>query len=138
MTTVTLADGTQYPIPTGQPGTWPWAREASLISVAYQQAGDYTNALSWRKEYERRSAAYNQIGAGADMEAIIDAGSWLDGPREIVAYLATKVSQIIDGAAQIPSVLVDTAKWVPIIALGVLGVVALGFHKGTLRGRFGR
>lgn len=133
LTTVILSDGSVYPIPTGAKGTWPWAREASLISVAYQQAGDYANALRWRKEYEARAAAYNAIEAGADMEAVVTAGSWLDGPAAIVAYLAAKASEIIDAAAKVPAAAVSLAMWIPIVVLGALAVLAIGFNKKSLR-----
>lgn len=137
MTTVTLADGTQYPIPTGAPGSYPWVREASLISVAYQQAQDYGNALKWRKEYERRAAAWNAVEAGADMEAIISAGSWLDGPAMIVSYLAKTTQELIDAAAKVPHVALGVVSWVPWLVLGGLVVLGLGLHKGNIRARIG-
>lgn len=133
MTTVTLATGELMPIETGPPGTWRWAREASLISVAYQQAGNYGAALQWRKEFERRVIAYNQIEAGADMEAIISAGSWLDGPAMIVSYLAKTASTIIDAAAKVPQVALDWAGWVPWLIVAGVATIAFGFHKRALR-----
>lgn len=135
MTVVTLADGSLYPIPTGRPGTWAWAREASLISVAYQQAGNFTAALQWRKEFERRASAYNAIESGADMEAIIRAGSWLDGPASIVAYLAGKATDIVDAAAKVPAVALGLVQWLPWLLIAGLAVAAVGFKRGGLRVR---
>lgn len=133
MTQVTLADGTLYTVPTGAPGTWPWAREASLIAVAYKQANDFANAYQWEVEFSRRAAAVNAIAAGSDSEAILAAGSWMDGPAAIVAFLGKTVSDLENRADQLVGAGVNVVNWVPVAVLGLLVVIALGFGKKQLR-----
>jgi len=133
MTMVQTADGGSFEIPTGALGTWPWAREASLIAVSYQQAGDLTNAYRWAREFERRNVAYNALQAGADYDDIIASTSWLDGPQQILAYLAQKAKDIFDAAADLPRAAVNLAQLLPWLVIGGLIVVGVGFSKGSLR-----
>lgn len=132
MTTVQLADGSLYPIPTGAPGSWPWVREASLIAVSYQQAPDMAKAVEWRQEYERRLAVYQRAQAGEDLQMILNAGSWLDGPTKIVAALARTANDILRLAVAIPQTVVNWGRWLPWLVAGALVVVGLGLHRKSI------
>jgi hypothetical protein len=134
MTTVTLADGSKYPIPTGAPGTAAWAREASLIAVAYRQAGDFANADKWQREYGKRWAAYLRVQQGEDLQAVIRAGSWLDGPAAILAYLAKTVKDITDVAVGAGRAVVDWGRWLPWLVGGGLIVLGIAVYQGTIPG----
>lgn len=134
-TRVTTADGGVYDIPTGTPGSFAWAREASLIAVAYEQAGEPANAYIWAREYEKRVGAWNQIQAGADLQAIIGAGSWLEGPQTIYARLAATVGALLQAFGQAAGGVASWTQWLPWLIGGALVVIGLGFNRGTLRVR---
>ena len=132
MTTVRLADGSSYEIPTGAPGSFAWAREASLISVAYQQAGDTASALAWRREYEKRLVAWRSVEDGRDAQSVVEAGSWIDGPRNIMLRvgqtmesLLRAMEQAAKGVGAIPSV-------VPILAIGLLVVAGIVASRSSV------
>lgn len=131
-TTVTLRDGTSYIIPGGEPFTWAWARQASLIAVAYRQVGDTANAEIWDREYNRRATAYSMIEAGRDKAEVI-AQFWKDllvAPLRIAADIGNAV---IDTAGRAADTVFDWAKALPVILLVALVVVGVGFYRGSLR-----
>ena len=135
MTTVRLANGATYPIPTGAPGSFAWVREAALISVAYQQADDPVNAMAWRREYEKRLVAWRSIEDGRDAESVIKAGSWIQGPQNIVLAAGRTLDTLLQafeaaarGIGAIPSVL-------PILAVGLLVVAGIVANRTSVQVR---
>lgn len=120
-TIVQTKDGA-YEIPTGERGTQRWAREASLIAVAYRQAGDYRNADKWQQEYQRRKAIADQVDAGKDLKDIIDASQPdLLAPVRIVA---DTVGALADSLQKIAKGVGDTGEKLPLyIGALVVGVI---------------
>lgn len=70
-TLVVLKDGSTYSIPSGARGSYPWVRQASLISVAYGQIGDAENKAKWAKEHLRRNAIWNALQSGKDALSVV-------------------------------------------------------------------
>lgn len=131
-TTVNLADGTSYLIPSGPWGSFTWVRQANLVSVAYRQIGDTGNAERWAVEWQRRTRIWENLQAGADQAAVIvqfgkDA---LTAPLKIAADVG-KVAIKTGGA--VVTAATTTLSMLPLLLLGLLVVVGVGLHKGSIR-----
>lgn len=137
-TTVVLADGTTYVIPSGTPGSWPWAIQASKIAVAYQQLGDPGKALAWQREYAKRKLVFDSVEGGRDIQAVIDElggwGAFLLAPFEL-AYDFTK--GLIESLRDLAQAGIKIVNWTPIVAAGIVVVLGIGLYKGSLGYRKG-
>lgn len=100
LTTVRLADGTTYQIPGGEYGTAPWARQASLIAVAYRQIGDTAKADEWGRIAERRNLIWRTIESGKDkLEVLTQFGRDLIAAPVLIAADIGRLSALVILAA---------------------------------------
>lgn len=130
-TTVELADGSSYTIPTGEPGSWAWARQANLVSVAYRQLGAVAEAATWATEYDRRAAIYNYIEEGADRNAVL-----LQFGKDLLTA-PVKILQDIGGAVlstggSLVSTVTGTLALVPVLLVGGVALLLILASKGQL------
>lgn len=127
-TTVTTADGSTFTIPSGDYGTYPWVRQASLIAKAYRDIGDTGNAQKWGAEYQRRLAIWDALESGKDYAAVIAqfGADLLTAPIKIAADVGS-------AAIGVGSTAVATVKWIPLLVIGALVVLGIGFSKGSIR-----
>lgn len=128
-TTVQLANGSSYTIPTGDPGTWAWARQASLISVAYKQLGATQEAAAWSQEYDRRATIYNAIESGRDRAEVIQqfAADLLTAPVKILQQIGGAVLSV---GGSVVKTATNTLALVPLLLIGGLAVLVIIAAKG--------
>jgi len=130
-TTVELADGSTYTIPTGEPGSFTWARQANLVSVAYRQLGATEEAAAWAAEWDRRSEIYNRIQAGQDRAMVL---------AQFVKDLLTapfKILQDIGGAVlttggSLVRTATSTLALVPVVLVAGVALLLILASKGQL------
>jgi len=130
-TTVQLANGSTYTIPTGALGSWAWARQANLISVAYRQLGRPDLAATWAAEYDRRAAVYNAIESGRDRADVLAqfGKDLLTAPIKILQDIGNAVVTV--GGSVVKSA-TTTLALVPLVLLAGLGVLVILAAKGQL------
>lgn len=126
-TTVQLADGTAYQIPSGDEGSYPWVRQAALIRDAYQQLGDGADAARWDQEYQQRNSAWNAAQLAGSWAAVLAQGAWdfILAPVRIVADLSGGVATIGQSA-------LNLAKVLPLVAIGLVVVAGIAAYRGDL------
>lgn len=131
-TTVQLADGTSYVIPSGVVGTFAWVRQANLLSVAYQQLGDPNRSTQWQLEYQKRLNLWYQAQEQEDQAMLLAASvpDWMLAPVKIVKTLAGWIEETGRTAQTL-------ALSLPVVALAALLVIGVGFNKKQLRVRHG-
>lgn len=130
-TTVQLANGSSYTIPTGDVGTWAWARQANLVSVAYRQLGETQASDTWAAEFDRRAAVYNAIESGRDRAEVL---------RQFGADLLTapvKILQDIGGAVlsvggSVVQTGLSTLSLLPLVVVGGVALLLILASKGQL------
>jgi len=130
-TTVQLANGSTYTIPTGDVGTWAWARQANLVSVAYRQLGATEESDAWAAESDRRAAVYNWIQSGRDQADVF---------RQFGADLLTapvKILQDIGGAVltvggSVVKTGLGTLALLPVVIVGGVALLLILASKGQL------
>jgi hypothetical protein len=130
-TTVQLADGSTYTIPTGAWGSWPWARQANLVSVAYQQLGQAALGAEWAKQFDARAAVYNAIEAGKDRDAVL-----LQFGKDLLTA-PLKILQDIGGAVltvggSVVKTATTTLALVPLVLIAGVAVLVILTAKGQL------
>lgn len=130
-TTVQLENGASYTIPTGEPGSWPWARQANLISVAYRQLGEGDLAAKWATEFDRRSAIYNGIQAGRDRAVVLAqfAQDLLTAPVKILQDIGGAVLTV---GGSVVKTATTTLALLPIVVVGGLAALLILAKQGTL------
>lgn len=131
-TTVVLATGKTYTIPAGEPGTYVWVRQASLISVAYSQIGDVAKAAKWKVEHQKRARIWNAIEAGQDRAAVWRqfGADLLLAPGRILADIGKEALDL----AKTPKALLEAlAKLLPLLLVAAVVVIGIGFYKGTIK-----
>jgi hypothetical protein len=130
-TTVQLADGSSYTIPTGEPGSWAWARQANLISVAYRQLGQAELSATWAAEYDRRAAVYNAIEGGRDRAEVLAqfAEDLLTAPVKILQDVGGAVLSV---GGSVVRTATTTLALVPVLLIAGLGVLVILAAKGQL------
>lgn len=133
-TIVQTKDG-PYTIPTGERGSFAWAREASLIAKAYRDADNYRDADRWQREYERRLLIWQQVAAGRDLDDIIAAAEPdLLAPVRIVSDLVGKVAEATGNVAEAAGKTALTiADVLPYAIGGVVLVLVIVASKGNLK-----
>jgi len=132
-TTVQLATGSSYTIPTGEWGSWAWARQANLISVAYKQLGQAALSQEWAKQYDARAEIYNRIQAGNDQAAVL-----LQFGKDLLTA-PVKILQDIGGAVlsvggSVVKTATTTLALLPIVVIGGVALLLILASKGTLGG----
>ncbi len=127
-TMVHLADGSEYTIEAGAPGTFRWVRQANLIAEAYRQMGQADRTTQWDREYQRRLSLWTFWG-GVEDKAMIAAQAIKDF---LLAPL--RILQDIGGAViEVGRTTLGTVNWVPWLVVGALIVVGIGFQRRSLR-----
>lgn len=130
-TTVQLADGSSYVIPTGEVGTWPWARQANLVHVAYRQLGQTALADAWAAEFGRRAAIYNAIESGRDRAAVLlqFGADLLTAPVKILQQIGNAVLTV---GGTVVKTATDTLSLAPLLIVSVIGILVILAVQGQV------
>ena len=130
-TTVQLATGSSYTIPTGDVGTWAWARQANLVSVAYRQLGESALADTWAAEFDRRAAVFNAIESGRDRAEVLRqfGADLLTAPIKILADIG---GAVITTGGSIVRTTTQTLALVPLVLVAGVAVLLILASKGQI------
>lgn len=133
-TIVQTLDG-QVVIPAGEPGTYKWVRQASLIAVAYRAAQDFRSADIWQREYTRRLALWQQVQVGADFADIAATSSpdLLAPVRIVTDVVSSALTGLGDVAEAIGDAAKNTAGVIPLAVIGVLVVLIVLANRSSVR-----
>lgn len=125
-TTVQLANGSEYVIPSGDPGTFRWVRQAALIRDAYQDLGAKSDADKWDAEYQSRAAAWNAAEAAGDWASVVGQFvlDFLTAPVKIIADIGGGVLTIGRETLNRANEWAKALPWLVGGALVVLGIAA--------------
>lgn len=131
-TVVTLRTGVSYSIPYGEPGTYPWVRQASLIATAYRQVGDNPNADRWTEIYRRRLRAWEIQEQVKDWSAVVGMGvvDTIAAPLRITAAIG---DALLGVAGEVKDRALNWAAWMPWLVLGALVVLGVGFQNKSFK-----